>query len=45
MQGVESHGKGFPEGIELSSRGMTWSNVGVRESGRRQQRREGRDSF
>lgn len=46
MEGVEGHGKGLPEGIELSSRGMTWSDVGVKESRRcPQQGEEGRDSF
>ena len=33
MEGIEGHGDGFPEGIGLSSRGPTWSDVGFRKQG------------
>lgn len=34
VEGVEGLAEGFPESIELSSRGLTWSEVGFRKSRR-----------
>ena len=32
VEGVEGLAERFPESIELSSRGLTWSDVGFRKS-------------